>query len=663
MLERAFLSEDRPAPDEWIEALEDLSANLKQCAVHPGHHFFSGLAACPWCEIEAKTGLMLFPFTGEKVRADGEEHFDIFTVETLIASLNLPQNPLSQLSSTNFLRLNSPIQKNPPPAPSPSIVSERGTHNGRIFILTAAQFFVIAVGAMIFGTGFAFLSGVIVLIFCLVYLTNCHKSIKDSAEYDLESARTEWKKHEHESERLGAGAHLEKDLTSINKKIADYKLFQNDSREQMKHLRDELFRYKLDLYLNSFKVANAKISGIEGTKPLLLRSLGIVTAADVEAKKLHALPAISHAVTESLLDWRENLERNFDYDQAQELPEAERRRFSGEIAVKQRQFEKEIQNIFVGLRSGASLIRQKQQQLQVKAEAVAAKIAQAESDIKAVGNNAAAFAALFLTTFITLGISAALTTPHSENSGETNYRRQPPPMSITAPARAESKQDNLPDNLTDQEIAAMNDADKTKMANQLSDQVNGVIAQAKTYDEYSDAERKMQLAVRLAPKNAVILTQLGDVLYDEKKFPQSIEVLQKSLKLDAYNVATKSSLGMTYLRVEKYSDALKIFTELAQSNPKSAPWQFNLGLAYKGLKKYGKALASFQTADENAPRDVATQNEIKFCSEKLGVKAEFRQTKPEIKQEGDGIGSGRGEGGGTAGAVTSGVGGGIGGGH
>jgi len=37
MFERAFLTDDRPEPREWIEALEDLTDSLKQCALHIGH--------------------------------------------------------------------------------------------------------------------------------------------------------------------------------------------------------------------------------------------------------------------------------------------------------------------------------------------------------------------------------------------------------------------------------------------------------------------------------------------------------------------------------------------------------------------------------------------------------------------------------------------------
>lgn len=93
LFERAFLTEERPAPHEWVEALEDLAHNLEQCRLHPGHLYFAELVACPWCEIESQTGLMLFPFVTSGSRQNGEKPFDVFTVENLIASLGISNNP------------------------------------------------------------------------------------------------------------------------------------------------------------------------------------------------------------------------------------------------------------------------------------------------------------------------------------------------------------------------------------------------------------------------------------------------------------------------------------------------------------------------------------------------------------------------------------------
>jgi DNA-binding helix-hairpin-helix protein with protein kinase domain len=65
LFERAFSSQgsrpnSRPLADEWVTALQDLEQHLKTCAVNSAHQFVDTLNKCPWCDIEAGTGVPLF---------------------------------------------------------------------------------------------------------------------------------------------------------------------------------------------------------------------------------------------------------------------------------------------------------------------------------------------------------------------------------------------------------------------------------------------------------------------------------------------------------------------------------------------------------------------------------------------------------------------------
>jgi DNA-binding helix-hairpin-helix protein with protein kinase domain len=85
MFEQSFMSLSRPQAGQWVEALEDLSGSLKSCKAHIGHHFYEGLKSCPWCRIERSAGVTVFPFTGN------DDSLDVFSVESLLASLNVPE--------------------------------------------------------------------------------------------------------------------------------------------------------------------------------------------------------------------------------------------------------------------------------------------------------------------------------------------------------------------------------------------------------------------------------------------------------------------------------------------------------------------------------------------------------------------------------------------
>ena len=66
LLEKAFSSDsslgsNRPNGREWIAALEQLNAQLKQCKIHSGHFYFHSVSRCPWCDIEMQISSRLFP--------------------------------------------------------------------------------------------------------------------------------------------------------------------------------------------------------------------------------------------------------------------------------------------------------------------------------------------------------------------------------------------------------------------------------------------------------------------------------------------------------------------------------------------------------------------------------------------------------------------------
>lgn len=62
LFERAFSpsADERPSADDWVEALTALDENLVACPESLRHHHAEGVAACPWCRLEAGTGALLF---------------------------------------------------------------------------------------------------------------------------------------------------------------------------------------------------------------------------------------------------------------------------------------------------------------------------------------------------------------------------------------------------------------------------------------------------------------------------------------------------------------------------------------------------------------------------------------------------------------------------
>jgi Uncharacterized protein with protein kinase and helix-hairpin-helix DNA-binding domains len=420
MFERAFLTEERPEPREWIEALEDLSKSLKRCSLHTGHYYFRELHACPFCEIEAQTGLMLFPFvSGEPDMGEG---FNIFTIENLLANFSAPQ-PLPLLQTQNI----------PLPPPSPELKTEKMYNRMRVVMFACAQSVIVTFLLLSFGNFAALYVGFILVTVFIAVNHQSYKSLREIVGYDLEAARRELNEIENEWTQ-NTTAQYEKNISLARQKIAEYKKIQRQSRRKLKNLQKELFRCQLDLHLSKFKIEEAAIDGIGQNEIRKLKISGIKTAADVSESGFRLLKATSDETISKLLEWRKNLESKFEF-KAEEIPEEEKKRITAEFAEKSRSVERDIEQLLGNLRSGSLALRHNRRQSLTKLEAATLKLRQAESDLKAIGTGIVPTIALLAVTSFTFLIGNFVqnqlftqTPTHSEKLFQDSD--PPPPKSL-----------------------------------------------------------------------------------------------------------------------------------------------------------------------------------------------------------------------------------------
>jgi DNA-binding helix-hairpin-helix protein with protein kinase domain len=617
MFERAFLTDDRPEPREWIEALEDLSESLKQCALHIGHFYFEDLRDCPWCALESQTGLMLFPFV-TSARGTGDESFNIFTIENLVTSLALPNNLPAK-----------PVKSALPVPPSPEAETARRENMSRFITLAILQFCIVVFLTAIAGPGVGFFIGALLMAGFIVTLNNSGKNSKVDLEVQLENARREWNQIETEWSTADT-ALFNDDMALIRKKIDEHHKLQQQSREKVKLLGEGDFQYKLDTYLASFKIDEAKLAGIGAEHIRRLKSAGIRTAADIDAKRLKSLPPpINEEVNDKILEWRKNRERNFEYKPDTVLPEVSKQRLVDEFAEKRGKIEREIENLLVSLRSGSTLVRQRQQHLTTRAEAVAKKLMQSESDLAAAGSATMPIVVLILITTLIPMFGNAFSSSRSTSSRYPNYdspavttkgsssqTKAVPMSSSTSFAPEGSYSFTVPDTITDKEIGLLTDLQKKSAAQDLLNQAIKIVEQEK---DFSKAVKKLNVALRLEPRNTKVLNKLGELLYEQKKYKDSLENLNRSLLIDSTNIETKFLVGANYLKMEYYGDAQNVFAEITRQNSASFEGHYNLGQAYKGLRQYYSAVSSFRTATEIRPDNGEARYEYAFCLHQVGA--------------------------------------------
>ncbi len=607
MFNRAFFTENRPEPHEWIESLEDLSAGLKTCSVHIGHHFFNELFACPWCEIESKTGLMLFPFVSS-IKANSENGFNVFTVENLLSSLEIPQNLPAKPFKPTIL-----------PQPSPKAREMQSSNKNRLLGVAIIQFIVVLILTLAGGAGVGFVFGVIMMTIFFAVFHGSDKPQREELEKELHTVRREWDELDSDWKQNNKAEQLNADLALVRTKVAAHQSLQQQSRDEMKLLGNKTFQYNLDIYLASFHLIDAKIQGIEKRQLYLLQTFGVVTAADIDETRFDSLPPISDKVKEEVLEWRKTLERNFNFSPDTEIPEADKNRFALQFTARRTRLERDIEQILVSLRSGSLALKQYQTQMIAKSENLANKLLQAESNISVTGNSVAMLIILFLTTAVIPLFSVAFSV--------SNYRHNYPVYSTSnvnkAPIANLSTNiyPNAPDfpvkeNLTDEQISQMTDYERIQSALTLYKQ--GKLSMDES--DYQKAEKKLRYAVRFNKKDVEILNALGETLYQRKKYAESLGILKKSLEFDKNNETTKLLIGSNYLKLRKYEEAISMFYEIRTANKDSFEANYNLGLAYKEQEKYQDAAGYFSIAVKTSPKEADAHYQLGLCYYNLGDK-------------------------------------------
>ncbi len=614
MFERAFLTEDRPEPREWIEALDDLSNNLECCQLHPGHFYFNQLSGCPWCEIESQTGLMLFPFVTNRRNSDGETPFNIFTVENLIASFgigeNLPAKPLL-----------------PPalPLPSAEVLEARRESRNRLAICASVQFLGLIALMAAFGAGIAFFIGIVAMIFWLVYWKGSGDYKRDEIIDELSGAQAEWESFEQKWQQTALSQTLDDDLIGIRRKVADYQKFQQERLREANSLQNDLTQRELFRHLRSMPLANAEIEGFAENERQWLVGKGIKTAAEINESRIRALNDFNGAIVPKLLKWRNGIEIKFSAAPRSASFKNEQEEFVRETARERRRIEMEIEHSLAILRSGAVNLRRRQQELSGKTAALGDRFLQAKSNAESVGSNSPAIVVLVLITILTpyfgfiisqINAPSSVVRTDSGNVIVTNNSSALPLKSNGSENVVQSKDLPIPAaDITDVEIGDLSVSQRDQYANNLFWQATDLTNSSQP--DYPKAEQKMRLALRLSKNETHYFNQLGYTLYKQDKYDESLKYLNQSLKIDGSNTNTKIYIGINYLGMKRLKDAQKIFSEAVKQYPGSFEGNYNLGLAHIGLKQYKSAADVLEKAVEINNDDVDTHYQLAICYHKL----------------------------------------------
>ena len=264
LFERAFSEEsvqreNRPTAQEWVNQLDTLRNDLRSCTHHSVHKYHKSLSSCPWCRLENTSGTIFFlAYTNN---GTSQSNFNLEELWSKIQAVKILH--LDKLPDLNL--------KWATPTPLPEYAKPPTG------IIGFANFFF----------NFHDDRGE----------RNRRKSILSQSEQQWQSIETQW-------QSLSSDSTFSAISQKLQNAYAEYKNLPNQHQVERKAIL-------LKIYLERYFIENAGIPKIGKKRALVLASYGIETAADISYEEIFSIPTFGSALTQNLVDWRNELEVRF----------------------------------------------------------------------------------------------------------------------------------------------------------------------------------------------------------------------------------------------------------------------------------------------------------------------------------------------------------------
>lgn len=329
LFEKAFTSPGnvRPTSLSWVSALNELAGGLKKCGSDPSHDYFRSLNQCPWCEIERRSGAILF----------GVSYFDS---TTYVGSFQF-QMVWSQISAVTAPTQNAGIPKES----SLGIQRPAKPMSFRRLGLIARQ--VIGATLILLAIPAAALTKnfLVMLIFGWIgyliprsdpggHVANAQRRIR-SAQLTIEGLEADWNK------RAGTQKFDSKFRELVELKNSYEKLAAERVR-RLKQLEDNRRSDQMYKHLDSFYIRDASIPGIGPGRVTMLESYGIETAADITFQAVDAVPGFGSATASKLVAWKSTLEKSFRFDSSVPVDSSKIQRIELDIMNEKKRIENRL---------------------------------------------------------------------------------------------------------------------------------------------------------------------------------------------------------------------------------------------------------------------------------------------------------------------------------
>jgi DNA-binding helix-hairpin-helix protein with protein kinase domain len=350
----------RPSANSWWKALDSLEKQLKTCKLEAIHKYYSALTFCPWCKLEAISGILLF------LGFDITTKFDLGIEWQRVHAIKSP-GPLPNITPKNYHYKPEPISKE----------IETANLKKKIRRIIAI---IIGIGGVLINIWLIIPSIIIALLLFLYQGKEKDELIKRQKKFvDIRNRWIElnkkWKKEASDEEykiQYNRLAVLKRNYESLEKEYANDKI----------SLQNAVRTRQFNKYLENCFIDSYNIPRIGPNRKATLRSFGIETAADVVDYKIMRIPGFGNALTNELLSWRRQMENNFHFDPSKGVDKSDIQMLIHKFQPKMRPIEREFRSGIENLNDVQGKIFKNRMALQPIVEECAKELAQATSDLE-----------------------------------------------------------------------------------------------------------------------------------------------------------------------------------------------------------------------------------------------------------------------------------------
>ena len=592
LFERAFLSHgSRPRAQEWIDPLINLARNLKQCQQNSGHSYLTTLSSCPWCEIERRSGVVVFYPIYVAGVATPTGSFNITAIWTQIESVPAPP-PLPALPFKNSI------------AVTPSVAATQIKYARRrrcyIFTIALAAVCVVLLILPLGGGATFFLMLLAAVAAAAVALTGNNDPVQklQQAKHAAVRAWTDIERRWPTHDTINA---FHSKLVELKNKKTEYQNLPAILQRRLQQLEKEVRRRQLERFLDGYRIDKAQINGIGHARQITLRSYGLETAADITLNAVLGVPGFGPTYTAKLLAWRSNLEQGFVFDPRRGVDPQDKRTVENEIQTRRTKLEQEF-------RTGVSTLRQISNQahsthntLRKSADAALKNLAQAEADL-AIGDSTFNLIPVLVVFIGAVWALFLLRTDFSESRSRLHNADRTSVMTHPSPVKKI------------EDTAIVSPAQLVAQAKAAYD--SGVtLTKGKKFFE---AEAAYEQATTLRPDFAEAHHELGYVRFKINEYDRAITAFTQARMLRPEYAETSRLLGQVYEAKENWSEAVKFYREATVLQPTHATTQYNLGRSLMQTGDLESAIQAFQKAIKLKPDWAAVHYQLALAYLKAG---------------------------------------------